>query len=65
MIESNKISPSDMIPEARRGEIADLLAQGLVRLRRGTIPPCTEGNAGLGFVPDQRVHANPTLKEEV
>lgn len=65
MIESNKISPSDMTPEARRAEVADLIAQGLVRVRRGTIPPSAEGNAGLGFLPDQRVHSNPALDEEV
>jgi hypothetical protein len=38
MIESNKISPSDMTPEARRREVADLIAQGFVRLRQGAGP---------------------------
>lgn len=68
MIEHNKISPSDMTPEARRREVADLIAQGLVRLRRGDSPTggeISESVLGLGFVPDQRVHANPTLNEEV
>lgn len=68
MIESNKISPSDMTPEARRAEIADLIAQGLARLRRGGGPPTGETGesaADLGFLPDQSVHANPTLDEEV
>ncbi len=67
MIESNKISPSDMTPEARRREVADLIAQGLVRLRRGDGPVAdgAQSIAGLGFVPDQRVHANHTLNEEV
>ena len=67
MIESNRISPSDMTPEARRTEVADLIAQGLIRLRRGGGPAAevAESNTGLGFMPDQRVHANPTLDEEV
>lgn len=68
MIECNKISPSDMTSEARQAEIADLIAQGLARLRRGGGSPAggtAEGAAGLGFLPDQSVHANPTLDEEV
>lgn len=68
MIEHNKISPRDMTPEARRREVADLIAQGLVRLRQGGGPASgevSESVPGLGFVPDQRVHANRTLNEEV
>lgn len=52
--------PARMRPEQRRGEVAQLLANGLIRLREHkAIVSHKPGPVALGFSGDQRVHANP------
>jgi hypothetical protein len=49
-----------MTPGQRRGEVAQLLASGLIRLREcNAIDGHKSGPVALGFSGDQRVHANP------
>lgn len=52
--------PTRMAPAQRRGEVAQLLANGLIRLRQhNAIVDLESEPVALGFSGDQRVHANP------
>lgn len=52
--------PARMMPGQRREEVAQLLANGLIRLRQhNAIAGLEPGPVALGFSGDQRVHANP------
>ncbi|MGH9893311.1 MAG: hypothetical protein ACREA0_15240 [bacterium] len=63
MQSTNQAPPERMTPDQRRGEIAGLLALGLVRLRehnaRKSAGLDPEGGLDLGFLGDQRVHSDP------
>ena len=50
-------SPSEMTAAARAAEITAILAAAIVRTVRADSPK--ESSVGLGFLPDQRVHATP------
>ncbi|MCK4125874.1 hypothetical protein HFK83_26555 [Ralstonia pseudosolanacearum] len=54
-------SPSTMPASERAAEIASIVASTIVRTL--TAPASAESPAGLGFVPDQRVHATPYQRE--
>ena len=56
-------SPSEMSASARAGEITTILAAAIVRTLVGDEPK--QGEVGLGFLPDQRVHTTPYQKEKV
>ncbi|MGE0964724.1 hypothetical protein ACQF4K_25305 [Ralstonia pseudosolanacearum] len=53
--------PSRLSPGERATEITTILASAIVRTF--TAPSATESVVGLGFVPDQRVHATPYQRE--
>ena len=50
-------SPAEMSARARAGEITTIVAAAIVRTFVTNDPNNRE--VGLGFVPDQRVHATP------
>jgi hypothetical protein len=50
-------SPSEMTPADRAAEITSVLAAAIVRTLVTGRPK--ESPVGLGFLPDQRVHATP------
>ncbi|MCK6431726.1 MAG: hypothetical protein L6Q68_01650 [Aquabacterium sp.] len=50
-------SPSEMTPGARAAEITAIVAAAIVRTLVTGKPK--ESPVGLGFLPDQRVHATP------
>jgi hypothetical protein len=52
-------SPSEMSAGARAGEITTILAAAIVRTLVADEP------VGLGFLPDQRVHATPYQQEKL
>ncbi len=54
-------SPSEMTPAARAAELTAILAAAIVRTL--AVPEAAEGAVRLGFLPDQRVHANPSQPE--
>lgn len=56
-------SPSEMSARARAGEITAILAAAIVRtqLAQGW----ERREVGLGFLPDQRVHATPYQPEKL
>lgn len=62
MHEINHLPPDRMTPEQRRHEIASLLANGLVRLRRAGAQQfankVSESKFELGFSGHQRVHTD-------
>jgi hypothetical protein len=64
MHETNHIPPERLTPEQRRGEVAFLLAQGLVRLREAATAQGEKGRGEsafvLGFAPQQSVHTVST-----
>ena len=60
---SNLYDPARMTPAQRRTEAAELLAQGLHRLRGGGAHTAAVGAhslVGLGFGQGQRVHVDST-----
>ena len=64
----NPLPPEHMTAEQRRHEIASLLANGLIRLRRSGQSPragnlARESGFELAFSGDQRVHSHPVHKE--
>ena len=64
MQETNAIPPEKMSPEQRRDEIAFLLAQGLVRLRKAAAEQSEKGRGEsafvLGFADQKSVHGDST-----
>jgi len=56
-------SPPEMSAGARAGEIAAILATAIVRTLAGDDQEQRE--VGLGFLPDQRVHATPYQQEKL
>ena len=64
MPETNHIPPERMTPEQRRGEVAALLANGLVRLRSTCSPKSAndlpESPFVLGFASQKSVHSVST-----
>jgi len=56
-------SPSEMSASARAGEITTILAAAIVRTLAGDDQEQRE--VGLGFLPDQRVHATPYQQEKL
>jgi hypothetical protein len=56
-------SPSEMSASARAGEITTILAAAIVRTLAGDDQKQRE--VGLGFLPDQRVHATPYQQEKL
>ncbi|MHA6846341.1 hypothetical protein [Ralstonia syzygii] len=53
--------PSRLSAGERAAEITTILASAIVRTL--TAPHATDSAVGLGFVPDQRVHATPYQRE--
>ncbi|MDO3624372.1 hypothetical protein [Ralstonia pseudosolanacearum] len=53
--------PSRLSAGERAAEIAGILASTIVRTLNA--PSAAESAVGLGFVPDQRVHATPYQRE--
>lgn len=53
--------PSRLSPGERATEITTILASAIVRTLAAL--PAAENAVGLGFVPDQRVHATPYQRE--
>ncbi|MFV8513178.1 hypothetical protein ACNRBV_03765 [Ralstonia pseudosolanacearum] len=53
--------PSRLSACERAAEIAGILASTIVRTLNA--PSAAESAVGLGFVPDQRVHATPYQRE--
>ena len=56
-------SPSEMSARARAGAITTIVAAAIVRSLVTNSP--RNGEIGLGFVPDQRVHTTPYPKEKL
>ncbi|PJK06612.1 hypothetical protein CO612_03345 [Lysobacteraceae bacterium NML71-0210] len=56
-------SPSEMPASARAGEIAAILAAAIVRTL--VADESKQREVGLGFLPDQRVHATPYQQEQL
>ncbi len=54
-------SPAEMSARARAGEITTIVAAAIVRTLAPDSP--RNGEVGLGFVPDQRVHTTPYQQE--
>jgi hypothetical protein len=67
MHETNHIPPEKMSSEQRRHEVAFLLAQGLVRLRKAGLEQSVKGQGEsafvLGFASQKSVH-NDTVNNE-
>ncbi len=55
--------PSEISSSARAGEITALLAAAIVRTLVADEPK--QRAVGLGFLPDQRVHATPYQQERL
>ncbi|MFV8669751.1 hypothetical protein [Ralstonia pseudosolanacearum] len=53
--------PSRLSADERAAEITTILASAIVRTLAA--PSAAESVVGLGFVPDQRVHATPYQRE--
>ena len=64
MHETNHIPPERLTPEQRRGEVAFLFAQGLVRLREAAAAQGEKGRGArafvLGFASQTSVHRDST-----
>ncbi len=60
-------SPSEMSASARAGEITAILASAIVRTLVADEPKqrANSTTEGLGFLPDQRVHATPYQEERL
>ena len=56
-------SPAEMQPAARAAEITAILAAAIIRSTTADRP--AESRVGLGFLPDQRVHATPYPPEQL
>lgn len=56
-------SPSEMNASARAGEIAAILTAAIVRTFVADEPK--QRAVGLGFLPEQRVHATPYQQEQL
>ena len=56
-------SPSEMSASARAGEITTIIAAAIVHTLAGDDQEQRE--VGLGFLPDQRVHATPYQQEKL
>lgn len=54
---SNSILPEQLSPAARATEITAILAAAIVRT--AAVAPSPQSAVGLGFVPEQSVHATP------
>ena len=57
------VSPSEMSACARAGEITTILAAAIVRTLFAN--ELKKREAGLGFLPDQRVHTTPYQEEKL
>ena len=55
--------PSEMSASARADEITTILAAASVRTLAGDDPK--QGEVGLGFLPNQRVHTTPYQQEKL